>query len=145
MTSNMDRVIQQVTNKDNMDALVNVIDLLPSISNGLDMLEELWKSGIINSLLGIVYLLASAKDILNDEMVNSLGTTANSILGLSSLTGSSTIMDALGEITEGVSSGEFAKNRKVTGTWSLLKQLKDPEVQRGLTILINALKVMGKQ
>jgi len=145
MTQDMDRAIQQVTVKDNMDALVNIIDLLPTISKGLAMVEDLRKRGVIDSMLGLVYLLASTKDILSDDMINGLGTTVNSILGLSSLTASSTIMDALEKITMGVSSGEFAKNGQITGTWSLLKQLKDPEVQKGLTILINSLKVLGKQ
>jgi len=145
MSSIADELSKNVTSKEDIDALNNILNHLPSISKGLEFLDDLEKKGIINSLLGLTYLLASIKDVLTDDMINGLGSLVNSSLGLLSSAESTGIIDSLNKIMDGMSSGELAKGNRVTGTWSLMKQLKDPEIQNALTIMMNALRMLGKK
>jgi len=47
-------------------------------------------------------------------------------------------------LLDGISSGSMSKNSKIHGTFSLLRELKDPEVEAGLAVAINILKSLGK-
>lgn len=145
MSSITDELSKKVASKEDIDALANILNYLPSISKGLEFLDDLEKKGIINSLLGLTYLAASIKDVLTDDMINGLGSLVNSSLGLLSSAESTGLIDSLIKIMDGMSSGELAKGTRVTGTWSLMKQLKDPEIQNALTLMMNALKVLGKK
>ncbi|MEM0134244.1 MAG: DUF1641 domain-containing protein [Thermoplasmatales archaeon] len=144
MTAAMDSVIKRISSPENMDALVKIIDLLPSISRGLELLEELNRKGILESLQDLAVMASSLKDILNDEMLNGTGSLANSLLGLLSAAGSPELMDSLDKVAEGISSGGFARDIHVTGTLSLLRQLKDPDIQKGLAVMLGFLKVLGR-
>jgi uncharacterized protein YjgD (DUF1641 family) len=141
----MDELSKNVASKEDIDALTNILNYLPAISKGLDLLNDLEKKGTINSLLGLTYLVASLKDVLTDDMINGLGSLVNSSLGLLSSAESAGLIDSLIKIMDGMSSGEIAEGTRVTGTLSLMRQLKDPEVQNALTLMINALKVLGKK
>ncbi|WP_276929293.1 DUF1641 domain-containing protein [Ferroplasma acidiphilum] len=145
MSSIMDELSKNVASKEDIDALTNILNYLPAISKGLDLLNDLEKKGTINSLLGLTYLVASLKDVLTDDMINGLGSLVNSSLGLLSSAESAGLIDSLIKIMDGMSSGEIAEGTRVTGTLSLMRQLKDPEVQNALTLMINALKVLGKK
>ncbi len=145
MSSITDELSKNVASKEDIDALNNILTYLPSISKGLELLDDLEKKGILNSLLGLTYLAASIKDVLTDDMIIGLGSLVNSSLGLLSSAESAGLIDTLIKIMDGMSSGELAKGPKITGTWSLMKQLKDPEVQNALTLMINALKALGKK
>ncbi|MEM0140272.1 MAG: DUF1641 domain-containing protein, partial [Ferroplasma sp.] len=87
----------------------------------------------------------SLNKILDDEMINSVGSLANSFLGLISLAGSAELMNSLERATDSITSGELGKDIHATGAMSLLKQLKDPDVQRGLAPVIGLLKALGKE
>lgn len=145
MSSITDELSKNVASKEDIDALNNILTYLPSISKGLELLDDLEKKGILNSLLGLTYLAASIKDVLTDDMIIGLGSLVNSSLGLLSSAESAGLIDTLIKIMDGMSSGELAKGPQITGTWSLMKQLKDPEVQNALTLMINALKALGKK
>ncbi len=140
-----DELGKNVATKDEIDALNNILNHLPEISKGLEFLDDLEKKGILNSLLGLAYLAASVKDVLTDDMINGLGSLANSSLGLLSSAESAGLIDSLIKIMDGMASGELAKGTRVTGVLSLMKQLKDPDIQNALTLIMNALKVLGKK
>ncbi|MEM0139932.1 MAG: DUF1641 domain-containing protein [Ferroplasma sp.] len=144
MTAN-DLIMKELSKPENMDALNKIIDMLPAISQGLESLDTLKKNGVLESLQGLAYLASSFQSILDDEMIAGIGSLANSFLGLLSATGSPALMSSLDRVSDELASGELGKDIKVKGTFSLLNQLKDPEIQRGLSIMLGLLKTLGKQ
>jgi uncharacterized protein YjgD (DUF1641 family) len=140
----LDTLLEQLSAPENREPLESILRNLPVISGELQELRELREKGILQSLMGIGYLVASLKDVMSSEMISGTAGILDALLELMGKIAKPEFMDAINEIVDGISSGNLATGTKVKGTWSLLKDVKDPDIERGLAILLSIMKILGR-
>lgn len=125
-------------------AVESLIDNIGTISSSIEWLRTLEETGMAESLQGLVYLIANLRAVINDDMLNGISAILNSLLEILSRISDPQMVEGLEALLGGISSGRLSKEPQVHGTFSLLGQLKDPEVEAGLAVAINILKGLGK-
>ncbi|MCL4326676.1 MAG: DUF1641 domain-containing protein [Candidatus Thermoplasmatota archaeon] len=140
----LDTLLEQLSAPENREPLESILRNLPVISGEIQELRELREKGILQSLMGIGYLVASLKDVMSSEMISGTAGILDALLELMGKIAKPEFMAAINEIVDGISSGSLATGTKVKGTWSLLKDVKDPDIERGLAILLSIMKILGR-
>jgi len=108
------------------------VDKLDNLNYILDRLELFLGSGMIDELLGILFsLMALERAFMKEEMIEELSELAARLTFLIS-------PKCISELREALDSKESL------GLLGLLKKMRDPDVQRGLAIVMDFLKVIGK-
>ncbi|MEM0159137.1 MAG: DUF1641 domain-containing protein, partial [Thermoplasmataceae archaeon] len=95
-------------------------------------------------LKGMVDLATSLRGVLTDDMLNGASSMLNSLLELLSKISDPRVVEGIGSLFDGIASGKMAREPRIHGTFSLLAELKDPEVEAGLAVAINMIKGLGK-
>ncbi len=144
MSDQMEDLMKMLSKPENMKKIEELLGIVPDLSQGVNLLRQLRDNGMLDSILGILYIIASMKDILTDDMINGAGYMLNSSMELLSAMKEAEMDKKLKDIAGGISSGKYTEENEVTGTFGLMRQLKDPEVQKGITILMNILRTVGK-
>jgi uncharacterized protein YjgD (DUF1641 family) len=124
--------------------LESIIGNLSTVADSLQWLKTLQDTGMSDSLKGLAYLLANLRSILTEDMLNGVASMLNSILEVLSKISDPQVVEGLVSLLDGISSGKLSQEPKIHGTFSLLGELKDPEVEAGLAVAINMLKGLGK-
>lgn len=137
-------LIEELSTPKNKDLLENIIKNLPVVSEELQELKELRDKGILQSLMGVAYLVASLKDVMSSEMISGTASVIDSLLELLSKISKPEFMNLINEIVDGLSSNDFGTDIKVKGALSLLKDIKDPDTARGFAMLLSIMKILGK-
>jgi len=132
------------------EGLKAILAKAPELNEVIKRVLELKDSGTLDVLVNMSYALKSLRDALNDDAITNLGTTLSLIFdflpkGLEFL--NSVVRPPLSELVE-VLSGEEAlkvlsKPENVT-LGKLITLMKDPDIQRGLGVMMGMLKVIGK-
>jgi len=132
------------------EGLKAILAKAPELNEVIKRVLELKDSGTLDVLVNMSYALKSLRDALNDDAITNLGTTLSLIFdflpkGLEFL--NSVMRPPLSELVE-VLSGEEAlkvlsKPENVT-LGKLITLMKDPDIQRGLGVMMGMLKVIGK-
>jgi len=125
-------------------AVESLVDNIGTISSTFEWVRTLEGTGMAESLQGLAYLIANLRSVLTDEMINGVSSILNSLLEILSRISDPKIVDGVIALLDGISSGSMSRNPKIHGTFSLLGELKDPEVEAGLAVAINILKGIGK-
>jgi len=108
------------------------VDKLDNLNYILDRLELFLGSGMVDELLGILFsLMALERAFMKEEMIEELSELAARLTFLIS-------PKCISELREALDSKESL------GLLGLLKKMRDPDVQRGLAIVMDFLKVIGK-
>ncbi len=144
MSDPMEDLMKMLSKPENMKKIEDLLGIVPDLHQGVNLLRQLRDSGMLDSILGILYIIASMKDILTDDMINGAGYMLNSSMELLSAMKEAEMDKKLKDIAGGISSGKYAGENEVTGAFGLMRQLKDPDVQKGITILMNILRTVGK-
>lgn len=124
--------------------LESVLENLNTAADAMKWIKTLQDSGMAESLKGTVYLIASIKDILTEDMLNGIASLLNSLLEILSKVSDPQVVEGIVSLLDGLSSGKLSQEPKIHGTFSLLGELKDPEVEAGLAVLINLIKGLGR-
>ena len=125
-------------------AVESLVDNIGTISRSVEWVRTLEETGMAESLQGLVYLVANLRGVLTDDMLNGIASILNSVLDILSRVSDPQVVDGVIALLEGISSGRLSKEPRIHGTFSLLGELKDPEVEAGLAVTINILKGLGK-
>lgn len=125
-------------------ALESLTGNLETVSGAVEFLKTLEETGMAESLQGLVYLIANLRGVLTDDMLNGISAILNSLLEILSKVSDPQVLEGVVALLDGISSGRLSKEPKVHGTFSLLGELKDPQVEAGLAVAINILKGLGK-
>jgi len=121
-----------------------------ALKDAVMRLKALKDSGTLDVLVNMSYALKSLRDALNDDAITNLGTTLSLIFdflpkGLEFL--NSVVRPPLSELVEALSGEEalkvLSKPENVT-LGKLITLMKDPDIQRGLGVMMGMLKVIGK-
>ncbi|MEM4096617.1 MAG: DUF1641 domain-containing protein [Metallosphaera sp.] len=127
-----------------------VLDNLDALRDLLLRLKALRDSGTLDVLVNMSYALKSLRDALNDDAITNLATTLSLVLeflpkGLEFLNKiMSPPLSSLLEVWSGEEVKKIMSNPDNITLGKLISSMKDPDVQRGLGVMIAALKVIGK-
>jgi len=134
-----------------VEALKGVIRRADTLERLVARLEELDRTGTLDVLMNLAYGARSLKDMLNDEALGAISKyvslviesypAINEFLEIA-------MSDVAQKVMRAVASEETAKaleSPPQVKLSNLLKWLSDPEVQRGLGVLMILLKAIGKQ
>jgi uncharacterized protein YjgD (DUF1641 family) len=122
------------------EKILKIIDNTSEINYVLEKVEEMRKSGALDTLVNLSYALKSIKDMLTDEAVTNLATTLSLVLEF--LPKAIDFLDAFSPVIEGFS--EASKNPENATLGSLISAFRDPEFQRGMGVIISVIKNIGK-
>ncbi|MEM0157809.1 MAG: DUF1641 domain-containing protein [Thermoplasmataceae archaeon] len=125
-------------------AMESIMDNIGTIADSLKWIKTLEETGMAESLQGLAYLVANLRGVLTDDMLNGVSAILNSLLEILSRISDPQVVDGVVALLDGISSGRLSKEPRVHGTFSLLGELKDPEVEAGMAVAINILKGLGR-
>jgi len=135
---------RKLADPETRQAVESLLDNIGTISRSVKWVRTLEETGMGESLQGLTYLVANLRTVLTDDMLNGVSSILNSLLEILSKISDPQVVDGVVALLDGISSGRLSKEPKVHGTFSLLSELKDPEVEAGLAVTINILKGLGK-
>ena len=141
----LEPLLKELSKQENVEALREIVEKLPTISYTIRLLDQLANTGALETLLRMACMVASLKEMLSDEMVAGLSSLASSAIDVIAKTKSPVVQGMLSAIADHPKEfEEELKKTKITGLWSLIGALKDPEVQEGMSLLIVIMKMLGK-
>ncbi|MCL4335416.1 MAG: DUF1641 domain-containing protein [Candidatus Thermoplasmatota archaeon] len=135
---------RKLADPETRQAVESLLDNIGTISRSVKWVRTLEETGMGEFLQGLTYLVANLRTVLTDDMLNGVSSILNSLLEVLSKISDPQVVDGVIALLDGISSGRLSKEPKVHGTFSLLSELKDPEVEAGLAVTINILKGLGK-
>ncbi|MEM0118459.1 MAG: DUF1641 domain-containing protein [Conexivisphaerales archaeon] len=145
-TESVERVMQKLSKPENLEALSQMVDLLPVMKKSALLVQQLDQMGALDTIFSLACAIANSKGMLSDEMVAGAASLASNGIELLSKLGSpemqkiiSAVLDHSVELEESMSKAE-----RVKGVLGLMKQLRDPDVQKGMAALFAFLKVFGR-
>lgn len=116
----------------NLEKLKTFLDKVDNLNYLLDRLELFIGSGMIDELLGALFsLMALERAFMKEEMIEELAELSGRLSFLIS-------PRCISEFRETLDSKEKL------GLLGIIRKLRDPDVQRGLAIAMDILKVLGK-
>ncbi len=144
-----DKTLELIGRWNNIVDLIDTVtstETISSIKSTLELLKDLQNTGIIDPIKGLLKdeetLGKIISGLINDFTMNLLTNWDNIIKGLSSMN-----LENFKYYTEIINKvGEAIKVEKVkpVGLGGLLSALRDPEVQKGLGVMISILKHIGE-
>lgn len=137
----VDKKFSDPEGKVELETILGDLDVISDIVQWIKMLQE---TGMTDSLKGVIYMIANLKNILTEDMLNGVASMLNSLLEVLSKISDPQVVEGIVLLLDGISSGKLAKEPKIHGTFSLLSELKDPDVEAGLAVAINMIKGLGK-
>ncbi|MCI2412845.1 DUF1641 domain-containing protein [Cuniculiplasma divulgatum] len=135
---------EKLNNPESRKAVEYLLENAGTLSGIVEWIKTMEDTGMAESLKGLIYLVANMRGILTDDMLNGISTILNSLLEILAKVSDPHIADSMVGLIDDISSGKLSKEPKIHGTLSLLGELKDPEVESGLAVTINMLKILGK-
>jgi len=127
------------------EQLNRIISKLPELEKAVESLAELVDSGALETIVNLIYMVHLSKKIVSDEMVSGTANIVNNLLEISSKLTMPAMRNLISAVLDHqIEMEEEIKNTKITGFWSLMRALKDKDVQRGLSIVIAILKILGR-
>ncbi len=122
----VERLEKLLDNADRLEEFLNKMDKL------LSRLELFTEAGMLDDLYGLLFtLMALQRGFVKEETVKAIA----ELIGSASFLGAPECLEKLADAIE--------KEDRVTLT-GMLSRLRDPDVQRGLAIVFNSLKVIGQ-
>jgi|ECHhosMinimDraft_1075155.scaffolds.fasta_scaffold02039_3 Uncharacterized conserved protein len=121
---------------------------LKGIEKLVTKLNELNNIGALDTLLEMAYWLKSLRDLMNEDAVRNLSAKISSLLEVSDELSEFMRNGWLGKIGDIMASGEMKtamKDPPKVGLTGIIRMLSDPDVQKGMGLVMTFLKVMGKK
>ncbi len=113
---------------ENSERLEKFLDRMDALLSRLELFSE---AGLLDDLYGVLFtLMALQRGFVKEETIKAVA----ELLGSTSFLGAPECLEKLAEAIE--------KEDRVTLT-GMISRLRDPDVQRGLAILMNSLKAIG--
>lgn len=132
--------------------LTETLDLISehkaAIEKGIELLGTLEESGLLDTIHAFIKHKDTAVEATMEHLnVPKYSDTMENLMRLTLLAGSLNMDDIehfAKRINEGASDARIAQNMEKTTYTDLFKALKDPEINRSITMILEFLKGMGK-
>lgn len=142
---NQELELLEKLDQEKKEQLKRIVSRLPELEKAVESLAELVDSGALETIVNLIYMVHLSKRIVSDEMVSGTANIANNLLDISSKLTMPTMKKLISAVLDHqIEIEEEINNTKITGFWSLMKAMKDKDVQRGLSVVIAILKVLGR-
>ncbi len=126
------KVDELLSDPENVKKLETLLDRLDSLNYLLERLELFIGAGMLDELFGLFFsIMAFERAFMKEEALQGL----SELLGRFAFLVSPKCMEEFSEALD--------KEERL-GLLGLMSKLRDPEVQRGLGVVMNALKVVGR-
>lgn len=141
---------EEVTREQNMDEITKAVsENKEAILKGIDFLGTLNESG----LLDMTHALVKQKETALDNVMRELNkpqysATLENMMKMVLLVGELQVDDLtefIGKLNNGLEESLAFDNSDKTSYMDLIKALKDPEINRSVTMLLQFLRGMGKE
>jgi uncharacterized protein YjgD (DUF1641 family) len=141
----MSDVMQKLSKPENAEALDEILEALPVLRKSVMLLQQLENMGALDTLFSLACAIANSKNMLSDEMVAGAASLASNAIELLSKMSTPEIQKILSAILDhSVEIEDQIKKEKVKGILGLMGELRDPEVQKGLSAVFAILRVFGR-
>jgi uncharacterized protein YjgD (DUF1641 family) len=131
-------------------AAKSIIAKLSSLNRLLDRVEELQRNGALDAVMDLAYALKTLKDMLNDDALHDLADKISVAVDFVARGHefldyiNSPIFQVLGKVVTSEELRKSIQEPSPIGLGKLISSLRDPEVQRGLGVVLALLKGIGK-
>jgi Uncharacterized conserved protein len=149
-TSNLLELLREF-DESTITSLKSVIRRVRTVDSVLVKLEELESNGTLDVIFNLAYGAKTLKDMLNDEALVRIAGYLSTFLeaypkAIEFL--NTALSDVPSRIVKAISSEEVKKtleNPPQVSLGGIIRQLSDPDVQRGLGVMFTILKYIGKE
>jgi uncharacterized protein YjgD (DUF1641 family) len=120
------------------ELLVQVRQSAPSLARTVQRVDELTKSGAMDSLLNLAQVLEAAQKSMGDPMVARIGNLVRVLGEMGDLLISSGLPEKAPVVMEAVAAArtDAEADQSVVGVFGLMKALKQPEIQFALKFVL---------
>ena len=136
-------LLSKILSDENMPYLNSILEKLPLIDSILKTLNELKLNGTMDSLSGMLLLLGNLDRVLDEHMINGIGSMANSALDIVSSARENDVENLISSVLEGVREG-YETSPEIHGITGLYRKMRDPDIARGIQVLMSVLRAMGR-
>jgi len=142
----IEKLIEEtLSDEEKLKALETILESLPKLSKSIEVLNKMVDSGSLETLANLLCFLNVSKDMLSDEMVSGAASLASSFLDLAAKVNSPHLHALFSAVADHpLELEEEIKKTQITGLFSLMKALRDKDVQKGLSLLIAVTKLIGR-
>lgn len=133
-----ERIDEFLASPDVMDLLVQIRQSAPALTHTLARMEQLHRSGALDTLLDTAEVIHAARKSMGDGMVHRIGTMARTAAELGDTLLTSGLPEELPGLVQAVAEAraDAARNSDPIGVFGILKALKEPQVQFTLKFLL---------
>lgn len=136
--------------EENMDDILGAVsENKDAILKGIELLSTLEESGLLDMLQALVTHKETAMENVFGQLSNpKYADILENMTKLILLAGKLNVADMevfVGRINEGVAEAKLAQNMEKTSYTGILTALKDPEINRSITMMLQFLRGMGKE
>jgi uncharacterized protein YjgD (DUF1641 family) len=150
MNSEMDQVTDEILkeilrDEKNIEALREIVRNLPNIAKATSILSRLVETGALETISEILCMVNVSRELISSEMISGLGSLMSLLLELSARVNEPAFKELLDAILNHPNEIIYEMEKtQVKGLYSLLKQLRDKDTQKGLSIILAIMKVLGR-
>ncbi len=142
----IEKLIEEtLSDEEKLKAMEEILESLPKLSKSIGILNKMVESGSLETFANLLCFLNVSKDMLSDEMVSGAASLASTFLDLAAKINSPHLQNLISAVADHpLELKEEIKKTQITGLFSLMRALRDKDVQKGLTLLIAMTKLMGR-
>jgi len=148
-TIDLDKILSKF-DQEKVEQISRLMDNLHSLNDALSRLDELNRSGTLDVVISSMYALKTLKDMLNDDALHDLADKISVAVDFVARGHefldyiNSPIFQVLGKVVTSEELRKSIQEPSPIGLGKLISSLRDPEVQRGLGVVLALLKGIGK-
>lgn len=140
---------EEVVHEENLDEVIKAVgDNKDAILKGIELLEALEKNGLLDMLNALIKHKEDAlENVMSQLNKPEYSSVIENVIKLSMFAGKLNVNEIghfIDRINQGLEEAQTAQNMEKTSYTGLLKALKDPEINRSVTILLQFLRGMGR-
>ncbi len=114
------------------------------IGGGKEVIELELEQSDLDALIEILSTVKFLRNFMNDQMLHDISEFVCALLKLTNAMASTDLIEIMERGLQDPNLDKALLNPPKVGTWGLIKAMKDENVQKGMGIMIELLKAIGR-
>ncbi len=114
------------------------------IEGGKEVIELELEQSDLDALIEILSTVKFLRNFMNDQMLHDISEFVCALLKLTNAMASTDLIEIMERGLQDPNLDKALLNPPKVGTWGLIKAMKDENVQKGMGIMIELLKAIGR-
>ncbi|RLG33359.1 hypothetical protein DRN80_04780 [Methanosarcinales archaeon] len=114
------------------------------IGGGKEVIELELEQSDLDALIEILSTVKFLRNFMNDQMLHDISEFVCALLKLTNAMASTDLIEIMERGLQDPNLDKALLNPPKVGTWGLIKAMKDENVQKGMGIMIEVLKAIGR-